>query len=99
MPMRPISRSQTGVGEVVIPVNRFEANTSIQVAVTGTVTYAVDWTLDDPQESSPQWSDFLAGAFGSSAAGATAIDYPVRALRLNVTAGAGTATVKIMQAP
>jgi hypothetical protein len=98
MPMRPLTVSQTGVGNKVIPVNRFDDTTTLQVDTSGTVTWAVEWTADNPQLPGPSWSDLIGGAFGGSGPSATFFGYPVRALRLSVSAGDGTATLKILQA-
>lgn len=90
--------SQTGVGNKVIPSNRFEGTATVQIAVTGTATWTLKWTLANVQRGeTPVWADHPAGALTGAGAGAAVFDFPVMALQLAVTAGAGTATVLILQ--
>jgi len=97
MPMRPSQVSQTGTGTVVIPLDHYAQGYAFQAEVTGSVTFQVDYTLDpDPrQDGVTNWVSEGVIATGSSAAQAQ-LAYPVTAVRLNVTAGAGTATLNIV---
>lgn len=87
----------------VIPVDRNQHPFNLSFAVTlggGTMTYTVQHTLDDVQDSSvtPKWFDH------SSVAAKVNVDadgnyaYPIAAIRLNVTAyTSGTAKLTILQ--
>lgn len=90
--------SQTGVGAKVIPSNRFESQTVVQVAVTGTATWTVKFTLANVQRGeTPVWADHPDGAVTGTGAGVAVFDFPVMALQLAVSSGTGTATALILQ--
>lgn len=106
--MRPVTVSQTGVGATnPIPLALSDHSGSgfsvgIGVKVSGTATYSVQHTFDDPfaasfVAASATWYNHAdltsktANADGAYAA-------PVRAIRLNVTAGTGTVTMTAIQA-
>lgn len=102
--MRPTQVSVTGVGasNAIIPdylVVPFAVGLGIKV--TGTVTYSVQHTFDDPfvvgwNPATASWTDNTnLSAKTANADGNYA--FPVRAIRLNVTAGTGTATLTVMQ--
>jgi hypothetical protein len=97
--MRPIKVSQTGTGSKVIPVDRFRDTATLQLVVSGTVTWNVKVTADNVyRDPTPYtWFDPPGGAFGSSANGLTVLTLPVMGLQLNVTAGTGTATLTVLQ--
>lgn len=91
--------SQTGVGAKVIPLNRFQRNTTVQIAVTGTATWTLKYTLANVQRGeTPAWADHPSGALTGTGAGAAVFDFPVMAMQLAVSAGAGTAEALILQA-
>lgn len=93
-------KSQTGVGSTDwIVLNKYaDSDTAISVEVTGTVTYTVVGTLDRPlvdtqpftEIDNPDLQNLTASATGNFA-------YPVLAIRLNITAGTGTARIIVMQ--
>lgn len=98
--MRPVRVNQTGVGvSSWVPVNYRQTpfNMALAVEVTGTVTYTVEHTFENV------WSGPTPVPFGTS--GLTAqtanaegnIVVPVMAVRLNVTAGTGSATMVVLQ--
>jgi len=102
-----MTASQTGVGQSR-PLRLDDwapAPTSIQVDVTGTVTYTVETTLDDPDSptdpvpvGSMIWiasSDTL--VVSASATKQSSFAFAPCFVRLNVTAGTGTATLKVLQ--
>ena len=100
--MRPTTKAVTGVANSAwIPldhnVNPF--NVGFGVVVSGTVTYTVEHTFDDVQDP-----DVTPIAFPhASVTGKTTNQdgnyaFPVRAVRLSVTAGTGTATLTVIQA-
>lgn len=110
--MRTISgTTPAGVGETYIPVNRYSDVTNVQVIVTGTVTFTVDWTLDNIRvgagsavnlpangvdAASANWTNLIASG-SATAAGQAA--FPVDSLRVNITAGTGTVSYRITQEP
>lgn len=104
--MRPITRSLTGVGnDVPIPLDIYLTpfNVSIQVTVTGTITYSVQWTQDDVFATgyNPATGNWFAAAANLTAATdneAGSLVSPVTAVRLITTAGTGTAAMRVVQA-
>ena len=98
--MRPVFVSQTCVGTRIVPVdylqNRFLVG--VGVVVSGTVTYSVQHSYDDVLNPAvtPVW--FTATDFsGKTANFDGSYVSPIRGLRLNVTAGTGTATMTVLQ--
>lgn len=100
--MRPIVRSQTGTGNSTpgfLNIHISPFNVALRVAVTGTVTYSVQYTLDNAYDPAvtpawvthPDFSALTADAVGNLA-------FPVIAVRVNVSAGTGTATLTAIQA-
>jgi hypothetical protein len=102
--MKPVNLSLTGVGNsAVFPVDTYisPSNMGLAVVVTGTITYKVQYTFDnvfaagyDPTAGT--WFDHPTLA-GSSSLNSN-IAYPVTGIRLNTSAGSGTATLTIIQA-
>lgn len=103
--MRPKTYTITGVGTsgVYMPdhyVSPF--NVALGVLVTGTVTYTVQYTFDDVLQSgynpaSGNWVDHPS-LTAQTATKDSNIAYPVRGIRLVVSAGSGTARLTIIQA-
>lgn len=101
--MRPVIvtvSSQTT--SAVVPVNWRERNFNVglTVVVSGTLTYSVQYTSDDVQDTdvTPVWFD-VNGLDGLTANDDGSIQFPVKAVRLNVTAfTSGSATLTILQA-
>lgn len=103
--MRPVVYSITGVATsaVYAPdsyVSPF--NIALGVTVTGTVTYTVQYTFDDVfaasfSPASANWVDHPS-LTAKTASLDSNIAYPVRGIRLNVTAGTGTARLTCIQA-
>lgn len=103
--MRPITVSVTGVGVSApqpLDTIRNPFNVGFGVIVDGTVTYTVQHTFDDVWEAgfsaaSATWFDHPdVAALSANEDGTYA--FPVKAVRLQVTAGTGTATLKLIQA-
>lgn len=96
--MRPVTVSQTGTGQTVpVPMDREQAPFTVGIGcvVTGTATYNVEHTLDDPGVS-PTW--FQHPVLNAQTASASnSYSFPVRAIRLNVTAGSGTVAMTLVQ--
>ena len=99
--MRQQVVSKTGVGSSdTIPMNLDSTpfNVGFGVVVTGTVTYTVQHTFDNPwTTTSPVWFDHptvageIANADGNYA-------FPVAGIKVVVTAGSGTAQLTVIQA-
>lgn len=99
--MRPVIVSQTGTGRsALIPMDREQApfNVGLGCVVTGTVTYNVEHTFDDvqnPAVTATWFQNSSMAALTSNASGS--YTFPVRAISINVTAGAGTVTMTVIQ--
>lgn len=98
--MKLQTQSQTGVGSsgaIVVNTNVSPVNIGFGVLVTGTVTYTVQHTFDDPAVGFTTWFshptvvDETTNQDGNYA-------FPVTGVKLLVTAGTGTATLKLVQA-
>jgi hypothetical protein len=101
--MRPIVLKTNGV--VVSPVAVMDIygmpEVSLQFAPTGTATCSVEQTLDDPFDPTitPVWLPHPDTALvGATAAKQGNYAFIPRAIRLNQTAGAGSARLTIVQA-
>ena len=103
--MRPFVSSVTGVGvSSVYPPDNYVSpfNLALSVLVTGTVTYTVQYTFDDVFASgfsaaSANWVDHPS-LTAQSATKDSNIAYPVRGVRINVTAGSGSVRFTVIQA-
>ena len=98
--MKQQTVSQTGVGSseaIVINTNISPVNVGFGVLVDGTVTYTVQHTFDDPAVGFTTWfshptvADETTNQDGNYA-------FPVTGVKLLVTAGTGTASLKLIQA-
>lgn len=102
--MRPITISQTGVGNSVpIPVDIYLTpfNVTLAVEVTGTVTYSVVWTTDDvwnTPAANLTWNAAAANLTAATTSQVGSLISPVTAVQLQVTAGTGTASLRVVQA-
>lgn len=100
--MRPITQSRTGVGSTAgIPMDHYISpfNVGFGVVVSGVVTYTVQHTFDnvfDPAVTPVWFNHPVIAAQTSNQDGNYA--FPVTAIRLTVSAGAGTATITLVQA-
>lgn len=92
--------SKTGAGSTapfVMNTNTNPFNVGFGVIVSGVVNYTVQHTFDDPAVGFTTWfphptiASQIANADGNYA-------FPVTAIRLTVNSGAGTATLKLIQA-
>jgi hypothetical protein len=103
--MKSVVLAQTGVGAsrwLLIDSHVTPVSVGIGVVVTGTVTYNVEYTYDDfldPTVTVTAWSP---GQLPAALHGATAnqdgvITWPIRGVRVNVTAGSGTAAMTVIQ--
>jgi hypothetical protein len=99
--MRPITIEQTGVGtSKPYQVDRLQDQFKVGLGliITGTATATVEHTFDSVDESDTGQIWFpheTLVAATESADGNYA--YPIQAVRVNVTSGTGTATLKVLQ--
>ena len=90
--------SQTTSGWIPMDDNQAAFNASIAVAVSGTLTYSVEFTLDNVQDPAITPTVFSTTLVGATASQSLAVHYPVKAFRLNVTAFTiGSATITVLQ--
>lgn len=99
--MRQQIVAQTGTGSsAIIPMNLDSTpfNAGFGVVVSGTVTYTVQHTFD------PVWNGGITTWFDHPTVAAKTANqdgnyaFPVSAIRVTVSAGAGTATLTVIQA-
>ena len=103
--MRPQSVSQTGVGNTAVLVPDYMISPfalGVGVIVSGTVTYTVQHTFDDVfapgfNPATATWIDHPTLAAKTTTSDSN-YAFPVRGIRLSVTAGTGTATLRLVQA-
>ena len=100
--MRPIVKRQTGAGSsAAIPVDHYQSpfNIGFAVVVSGTVNYTVQHTFDDIFDAAvtPTWFNHPSIASQSASADGN-YAFPVRAVRITVNSGSGTATMTTIQA-
>jgi len=99
--MRRVVVSVTGVANsAAIPLDHRAQvfNVNLEVVVSGSETYTVQYTLDDIYSSvAPTWFNHATLAAQTTSQTGT-ITSPVSAVRLQGTAGTGTATLTILQA-
>lgn len=101
--MTPITISKTGTGRsAIFAPDSFMApfNVGLQITVTGVATFNIELTMDDVQfdPSSAVWATAGTGFGALSASTVLALTTPCHGLSINVTAGTGTVSVKIVQA-
>lgn len=107
--MVPIVKSLSAAATTsALPLDHFRNPFNVAIAValsnTPTLTYSVEYTLDDPAMATTSAGAGLTWFSHATLAGQTAsavgnIAFPVRAVRLNVTSyTAGTATITVIQA-
>lgn len=99
--MRPQVITKTGTGSTAwIPLDYTQSpfNIGFGVTVTGTVNYTVEHTFDDVQDST---ITPIAFSHSTAANQTTNQDgnyaFPVRAVRVTVNSGSGTAKLTILQ--
>lgn len=98
--MRPIVQTLTNGQNLQVPLDMYlkPFQVSVDVVVTGTVTYVVHGSNDDPFSGSAP-TNFIAPdpiASGSVSAQAS-ITVPVRQLYVQVTAGTGSIALRVSQ--
>lgn len=99
--MRPKTIQVTGVGTSAwIPVDWYKLpiNISLHATVSGTVTSTIEYTVSDVYDPAVTPIAFpVTGMSGLTANTAGNIAFPIRAVRINNTAGTGTLSLTIMQ--
>ena len=99
--MTPVTISKTGTGRsAVIASDSFQNpfNVGIVTVVTGTATFNIEISMDDPSVVTPSVWAADAGFSAKSASTNGSITVPHHALSINVTAGTGTVTAYVVQA-
>ena len=99
--MTPVTISKTGTGRsAVIASDSFQNpfNVGLVIVVTGTATYNIEISMDDPSVVTPSVWAVDAGFSAKTASTNGSITVPHHALSINVTSGAGTVTAYIVQA-
>lgn len=90
--------SQTTSPWIPLDDNQAAFSATVAVAVSGTLTYTVEFTLDNIQDPAVTPVAFPIGLVGETASNTTFIKSPVKAIRLNVTAfTSGSATIGVRQ--
>lgn len=90
--------SQTTSPWIPLDDNQAAFSATVAVAVSGTLTYTVEFTLDNVQDPAVTPVAFPIGLVGKTASNTTFIKSPVKAIRLNVTAfTSGSATIGVRQ--
>ena len=99
--MRPQVIKQTGTGTSAwIPLDYKQSpfNVGFGVVVSGTVTYTIEHTFDDVFDSSITPTAFQhSTVVGQSANANSNYAFPVRAVRITISAGTGSATLTLLQ--
>lgn len=99
--MTPVNTSQTGVGRSSIiaadsMTNPF--NIGIAIIVTGTATFNIETSMEDPVLTAPTVWSIPAGMSGLTASAVLSLTIPCHAISINVTAGTGTVALSTVQA-
>jgi hypothetical protein len=98
MAYKQMSISQAGVGAsdpiLIQNVSNADFAALVNSYVTGTVTYDVEYTMDDVVIGSASW--VALGDTDRAANSDDAFYFPVRAFRVNVKTGTGTVKLMVM---
>lgn len=99
--MRPKTIQVTGVGTSAwFPVDWYKlpVNISLHATVTGTITSTIEYTISDIYDPAVTPIAFpVTGMSGITANTPGNVAFPIRAVRINNTAGTGTTSLTIMQ--
>lgn len=99
--MTPVTISKTGTGRsAVIASDSFQNpfNVGLVIVVTGTATFNIEISMDDPSVVTPSVWAVDAGFSAKTASANGSITVPHHALSINITSGSGTVTAYIVQA-
>ena len=99
--MRPQIFSQTGVGTsawIPLDYKQNPFNIGLGVVVSGTITYDIEHTFDDVFDSTVTPTAFKHSSLTSQTTNKDGnYAFPIKAVRINNTAGTGTTTVTLLQ--
>lgn len=99
--MRPATVSQTGVGassHVRLDYRQANFQVGVGCVVSGTATYTLQHTFDDPATGINTWFDNSDTALVDATTNQdTNYSAPIQASRVNVTVGTGTVTITYLQ--
>ena len=98
MKVQTVSKTGTGSSSaLVMNTNISPFNVGFGVVVTGTVTYSIQHTFDDPAVGFSTWYSHptIAGKTDNQDGNYA---FPVTGIKVLVTAGDGTATMNLLQA-
>jgi len=99
--MRPQVISLTGTGTTAwIPLDYKQApfNVSVAAVISGTITYDIEHTFDDIFDTAITPTAFKHATIVSQSANKDGnYAFPIRAIRVNNTAGTGSTTLTILQ--
>lgn len=93
--MRPVTRTLTGVSDVIIPVSQYDHGYRVVCDATGTVTYDVNWTNKNVLAGeTPFWITETAQA---AQTGDSNLFYEgaITAFQLDITAGTGSVEITV----
>jgi hypothetical protein len=99
--MTPVTISKTGTGRsAVIASDSFQNpfNVGIIAVVSGTATFNIEISMDDPSVVTPSVWAVDAGFSAKTASTNGSITVPHHALSINITSGSGTVTAYVVQA-
>jgi hypothetical protein len=99
--MTPITITKTGTGRsAVMAPDSFQNpfNVGVLVTVTGTATYNIEFSMDDPMTAAPTVWAVASGFSAATASASGSLTVPCHAISINVTSGTGTVTAQIVQA-
>ena len=99
--MRPIAITQSGTGTTAwIPLDYKQSpfNVGLGAVVNGTITYDIEHTFDDVFDATVTPVAFKHSSLTAKTTNADGnYAFPVRAIRINNTAGTGSTTLTILQ--
>ena len=99
--MTPVTILKTGTGRsAVIASDSFQNpfNVGIVAVVSGTATFNIEISMDDPSVVTPSVWAIDAGFSAKTASTNGSITVPHHALSINITSGSGTVTAYVVQA-
>ena len=98
MKLQTVAKTGTGSSPaIVVNTNISPVNIGFGVIATGTVTYSIQHTFDDPAVGFTVWYTHPTIAAKSDNQDGN-YAFPVTGIKVLVTAGAGTATLNLIQA-
>lgn len=99
--MRPVRIAAAAPGNstpVPLDVNVTPFSVGMAVVISGTATYTVQFTFDDPNAPVTWFNSTDTAVVNATASAMSNISFPVRAVRLSVAAVTGSVTLTLVQA-